>query len=63
MENPWLRALVLGFLFVALFMALCCATKKPECTFVCVDPSNIPDSCACAEEMIDDKNPQGEFHP
>jgi hypothetical protein len=55
MENPYIRALFWIFLTIALILIISCATKKPECTFVCADPHDIPGSCACAEEMMGEK--------
>lgn len=47
--------LILAFLFTMFFMmtTLRCASKPTAaCTWVCANPADIPDSCACAEEIM-----------
>ena len=39
-------------IFVLVAATGCAHDNKPKCTWVCVDPTNIPQSCACAEEML-----------
>jgi hypothetical protein len=52
-----MRVLALFILFIAVLLIAfplfgCASDNRPKCTWLCADPHNIPDSCACAEEIM-----------
>ena len=54
----WPRQLYKWFTLSAFFWLMvvllgCSTTNKSECNWYCDDPTKVPDSCSCLEEMID----------
>jgi hypothetical protein len=53
-RNEMLELILMAIALIAIGLYFCaCATEYhgPHCTWICVDPTRVPDSCACAEEI------------